>query len=534
MKNEYLNWKFETDGYIWSEIATTSNNVIIGSDDGFVYCIKKDDGSLKWKYKFFDNSIYDDEDYYDYGWSDYDEYDEYGNEIDHPIDLNQVYNEMYSRDKNDRKYGGSLSIQDDILFLNNNIELHLINVNTGSKIRIINISNSNEYIYNDGFIAYYTSELPEEYKDSIFHFSTDEKGRLFTKKNSVFINILNLDSGKVYKEIVENKDSKNIEIILDEYLVKNIKNYTSNFSNGVAEPFKRYILEYNDGKWNLCDRKFGKTIWESSSYEISQAKIFKDKLLLIDYDHYCKIQLLKIPSLDLIWERLLWDLNIAYPNPISLGFLMGGFFVDEKSLNFFVVDTKSKSSILEIIGNDPIASTFSYLDPIVENGLLFFSGVRNLYQILEFSSGKEVVAINSIKELYKIKKYELKEIVDGFDSNKTTHYQPLFAIVSKQKFISQKYLNLLKSAFFIRQRIKKLTSNDFPNRLVYFGNNGNYIFQIKLDTGFVFWSVESDRWIRDAPFFDGDDIFVGCNNGKFFSFKQCSQPTLTPPDGLCR
>ena len=81
------------------------------------------------------------------------------------------------------------------------------------------------------------------------------------KKNNVFINILNLDSGKVYKEIVENKDSKNIEIILDEYLVKNIKNYTSNLSNGVAEPFKRYILEYNDGKWNLCDRKFGETIW---------------------------------------------------------------------------------------------------------------------------------------------------------------------------------------------------------------------------------------------------------------------------------
>jgi outer membrane protein assembly factor BamB len=45
-----LLWKFVTGGQVWSSPSYDGNNIFIGSDDGFLYCLDKD-GKLLWKTK---------------------------------------------------------------------------------------------------------------------------------------------------------------------------------------------------------------------------------------------------------------------------------------------------------------------------------------------------------------------------------------------------------------------------------------------------------------------------------------------------
>src|SRR5207248_10194113 len=43
-------WKFETGGEVWSSPSYNGNEIFIGSDDGFLYCLDID-GKLLWKTK---------------------------------------------------------------------------------------------------------------------------------------------------------------------------------------------------------------------------------------------------------------------------------------------------------------------------------------------------------------------------------------------------------------------------------------------------------------------------------------------------
>lgn len=45
-----IRWKFETGGEIWSSPSYNGNEIFIGSDDGFIYCLDMD-GKLLWKTK---------------------------------------------------------------------------------------------------------------------------------------------------------------------------------------------------------------------------------------------------------------------------------------------------------------------------------------------------------------------------------------------------------------------------------------------------------------------------------------------------
>jgi outer membrane protein assembly factor BamB len=45
-----LLWKFETGGEVWSSPSYNGNEIFIGSDDGFIYCLDID-GKLIWKTK---------------------------------------------------------------------------------------------------------------------------------------------------------------------------------------------------------------------------------------------------------------------------------------------------------------------------------------------------------------------------------------------------------------------------------------------------------------------------------------------------
>ncbi|MDQ6667099.1 MAG: PQQ-binding-like beta-propeller repeat protein [Thermoproteota archaeon] len=45
-----LRWKFETSGEVWSSPSYNGNEIFIGSDDGFLYCLDID-GKLRWKTK---------------------------------------------------------------------------------------------------------------------------------------------------------------------------------------------------------------------------------------------------------------------------------------------------------------------------------------------------------------------------------------------------------------------------------------------------------------------------------------------------
>jgi len=48
--NGDIQWKFETDGEVWSSPSYNGNEIFIGSDDGFIYCLDMD-GGLLWKTK---------------------------------------------------------------------------------------------------------------------------------------------------------------------------------------------------------------------------------------------------------------------------------------------------------------------------------------------------------------------------------------------------------------------------------------------------------------------------------------------------
>ena len=67
---------------------------------------------------------------------------------------------------------------------------------------------------------------------------------------------------------------------------------------------------------------------------------------------------------------------------------------------------------------------------------------------------------------------------------------------------------------------KFINENDFPNRLMYIGSDGKNIFRFNYETGEVYWCVEAGRWIREAPITDEDNIYVGSNDGKLYSFKK--------------
>ena len=49
-KSGDLVWKFETGGQVWSSASYNGNEIFIGSDDGFLYCLDQD-GKLLWKTK---------------------------------------------------------------------------------------------------------------------------------------------------------------------------------------------------------------------------------------------------------------------------------------------------------------------------------------------------------------------------------------------------------------------------------------------------------------------------------------------------
>jgi outer membrane protein assembly factor BamB len=48
--NGNVRWKFETGGEVWSSPSYNGNEIFIGSDDGFLYCLDID-GKLQWKTK---------------------------------------------------------------------------------------------------------------------------------------------------------------------------------------------------------------------------------------------------------------------------------------------------------------------------------------------------------------------------------------------------------------------------------------------------------------------------------------------------
>jgi outer membrane protein assembly factor BamB len=41
-KNGKLLWKFETGGEVWASPSYNGNEIFIGSDDGFLYCLDID------------------------------------------------------------------------------------------------------------------------------------------------------------------------------------------------------------------------------------------------------------------------------------------------------------------------------------------------------------------------------------------------------------------------------------------------------------------------------------------------------------
>ena len=50
VNNGELQWKYQTDGAVWSSPALNDDTIFIGSDDGNLYALHVD-GSIKWKSK---------------------------------------------------------------------------------------------------------------------------------------------------------------------------------------------------------------------------------------------------------------------------------------------------------------------------------------------------------------------------------------------------------------------------------------------------------------------------------------------------
>ena len=139
-----LNWKFKTQGPVWSEITISNDMVFIGSNDGYIYCLTKLSGQLNWKYKYFEDSSSENDDDFDY---EPNEYDEYGNELDLSGYDPDPYEPLFDRDENDAKYGGSLTVHGRYLFVGHCNTLHILDILSGTKKKILESLYQNKIIY---------------------------------------------------------------------------------------------------------------------------------------------------------------------------------------------------------------------------------------------------------------------------------------------------------------------------------------------------------------------------------------------------
>ncbi len=502
MKNNLKIWKFKTQGCVWSEIATTKNMVFIGSTDGYVYCLTKRTGQLKWKYKYFEYSSYDNDDDYDYddydGW-DVNEYDEYGNELDLSGDPPNPWDPLFDKDENDRTYGGSLSVHDNYIIIAYGGMLHIIEIQSGVKKTIIEFLYQNQYFYKDGFIIYITYTL----SDCLIQKSL--RGDI----KDIFLTIEKVETGKIcIKEKRNGKKTMNLESYLENFLVKVHKGIGQIYYTKQINIIDRYSIVYEESEWFLRDNYSKNNIFNSSIFEFDKAILYNDKLLIIN--EYDTIQLLKIPSLDLIWERSRFDFYTGYPNPLLLK-----YYSWKNPNNIFVVEINTKSTVASEIVCDPVGDIIQYLDPILENGLLYIPASNYDppgFQIVNLSNGKEVIVFNNIIEILTIKRYELQQIIKRFYWKKNRIMDNITSIWKLLKCLTNRL-------FFVKQCIKRLNSDDFPNRLIYLGNDGKNTFRYNIRSNSKIWVVESGRWIREAPLIDDEYIFIGCNNGEIVSIK---------------
>mgnify|MGYP003987338043 FL=1 len=179
-----LNWKFKTHGPVWSEITISNDMVFIGSNDGYIYCLTKLSGQLNWKYKYFEDSSSENDDDFDY---EPNEYDEYGNELDLSGYDPDPYEPLFDRDENDAKYGGSLTVHGRYLFVGHCNTLHILDILSGTKKKILESLYQNKIIYKNGYIIYYSFVL----SDSFIQFSPS--GDI----NEYFLTIEKIESGEI-------------------------------------------------------------------------------------------------------------------------------------------------------------------------------------------------------------------------------------------------------------------------------------------------------------------------------------------------
>jgi len=234
-KNRYLNWVFVSENNasnslnipIWSQIEMDKNYLFVGSDDNFIYCIDKKDGSEIWRYQWFKivDSDDDSEDY-DYLVDNVYEYDEYGDEILEPEEYSPFGDLSYwQNDENDRSYGWNLLCIDDILCVIASAELHLVDIQTGLGIKKINLSTDQSFHISHGFIIY-KKDIYEEIEVEKIDYGggeyVDYEKQL--SKSDITVVIENVKKGEVcFEEQTKIKELKSIKSYLNDFISNNYK-----------------------------------------------------------------------------------------------------------------------------------------------------------------------------------------------------------------------------------------------------------------------------------------------------------------------
>lgn len=477
-----LNWVFdpEIQSEVWTDILIDGDCLFTGNTSGNICCLNKKDGSLKWTFSLYDPS----EDEYFEDYYEDPEFDEYGNEFDAGYGYETDYSfYSYSSYKNDKNYGGNLEIIDGILIVRNYKALWLLKISTGELIVERTLATNEDYALIDKYFAYSKDVIDESWNGP-------DDFKIMSSEISTKENVCVIQDIKTGEKIFDQKITtpSNLESFLHEYLIiKDEQKFSYLRSQSIIND-GRYEIRHNNSKFHLYDIKDKKCLFHINDY-------YGEKLILIEnnlvrYDEFT-LEMKSLPSLNTIWEINSKDIKYGFSTEYSK---VQNIEYNNKPLigtNQIDFDSKTERNVSTYFGSQGAGS---YLKPFIENGVLFSGNMGHETSFaLNPSTGKEFFIYRSWNEIFNRIFYEnnLKSII---------------------KFI----IGIILGRF----NFKKLTDKDFPYRWITIGNDGKYIYCFDNKTKKIDWCVEAGRYIRNKPVTDIESIYIGCNDGKLYSFKK--------------